>query len=818
MTRAQCSEADIDRYLKILLAERRLSEDRFEPVAHIEDRQPEDNPLDPVHLDSLKIGDGVNALKPGTQIDFAPRVTVVFGENGSGKSGFVRALKRAAGVRTAEDILPDVWKGKRVSPSATFVVTVGESTRVVEWKNEFGSSPLKRASVFDTRGARLHIEEDLTYVYTPGELTLFPLVQTAIERVRAELDRAITARTPGPNTLLASFNHASSIYPIIETLDAKTDIEEVRRYALLPEGIESTIETLNTEIMALRSSNTHDELKRAQNRRALVEMLREAIETARAFDLRRYAQLVGAYEQAKKHRDEAGAKVLDGLGIPGVLSNEWRNFIQSGEDYIRKHLGDGYPHAEDSCAYCRQPLSTSAFQLITKYRDFMNNEIRVAVDKAESELREYGASLTGLDLSALQERLNGEISNSDDDVLVSVRSATDKIKLVAESVTTSSQVTWPDKDAVLLAAERILTTDVDRLTELVTSLQTSADERDAEIKKKQRELVELEAKGITKSLFPQIEKRVIDAKWVLRASTVRNGISTVLRTLTDTAKQAGEEILNKGFEKRFREECHKLRAPDVTLNFPGRQGQVTRRKTIAATYQPSRILSEGEQKALALADFLAEVMALPVSSPVIFDDPITSMDYRRVKEVAARIVALAEVHQVIVFTHSIWFAAELLARADKKTWRYYDIRSEGVEKGLVSAAAHPRVDSVKHSQKRIGSLINTAEKAEDDVRAALVEKGYEELRGLCELIVEYELLKGVVRRYEPNVMMTMLEKINVAELGNSIAVVVPVFDKACRYIASHSQPIETQGIRPTLEELKKDFEAVTKTRGPHKEG
>src|SRR5690606_36337895 len=167
----------------------------------------------------------------------------------------------AAGVRTAEEILPDVRKGKRVSPSATFVVTVGESTRAIEWKNEFGISPLNRASVFDTRGTRLHVEEDLTYVYTPGELTLFPLVQTAIERVRAALDRAITARTPGPNTLLASFNRASSIYPIIETLDAKTDIENVRRYALLPEGIESTIETLKADIVALRSSNAHEELK-----------------------------------------------------------------------------------------------------------------------------------------------------------------------------------------------------------------------------------------------------------------------------------------------------------------------------------------------------------------------------------------------------------------------------------------------------------------------------------------------------------------------------------------------------------------------------
>jgi hypothetical protein len=49
----------------------------------------------------------------------------------------------------------------------------------------------------------------------------------------------------------------------------------------------------------------------------------------------------------------------------------------------------------------------------------------------------------------------------------------------------------------------------------------------------------------------------------------------------------------------------------------------------------------------------------------------------------------------------------------------------------------------------------------------LVEKGYEELRGLCEVVVEQEMLKGVVQRYAPNVMMTKLEKINVGELHNS---------------------------------------------------
>jgi hypothetical protein len=178
---------------------------------------------------------------------------------------------------------------------------------------------------------------------------------------------------------------------------------------------------------------------------------------------------------------------------------------------------------------------------------------------------------------------------------------------------------------------------------------------------------------------------------------------------------------------------------------------------------------------------------------------------------------LAESHQIIVFTHNIWFAAELLGKANKKSWKYYDIRLEGGDAGMVTAASHPRVDTIAQVSGRVKTMIDAAEKQTGEVKAALVEKGYEELRGLCEIVVEHEILKGVVQRYAPNVMMTKLDKINVAKLQEGVGAIMPVFEKSCRYIASHSQPLETQGIRPTLDELKADYDMVLKARQPHKE-
>ena len=812
--RSQASDLDVDRYLKLLLAEKKLSDDPFEEVPKIEEKELDANPLEAVCLETLKIEDGVNALKPGAEIVFAASVTVIFGENGAGKSGFVRVLKRAAGVRTAEDILPNVRADRRPTPSASFKVTVGTARQMVPWKNEFGAAPLNRVSVFDARGARLHLEDDLTYVYTPGELTLFPLVQNAIERIRTALEGVINERTPGANTILNSFDRSSSIYPVIETLGAATDLEDIKKYAVLPENIHATIESLTTEVGALRSSNIQNELKRARDRLSVVKAIETVVQTAKGFDLPTYASHLAVFSEATKRRDEAGAKVFEGIGIPGVLGLEWRQFIQAGEEYLQKNAATGYPNANEPCAYCQQPLTVKAVALIKKYRDFSSNDIKAALDTADLQLRNYTSAVSALNVDAVTKQLTAE-ANEKSDVLYPLASTIEEVKKFKFAVTSRSAIAWENKVSAIAAAAHILSGEQTRLTALTENLQRSVATREAALKSKQAELIELQSKKSVNTLLSQIEGRVSDAKWVARATIIKNNFTGLLRSLTEAAKHASDELLNKDFEKRFDEECKLLRAPRVTLNFPGRQGQATRRKLVAS-HKPSDVLSEGEQKALALADFLAEVTSVPAASPVVFDDPITSMDYRRIHEVADRVLALAKDHQIIVFTHNIWFAAELLANADKKRLKYYDIRQEGSDMGVVTAALHPRMDTIAQVSARVKKMIEGAERQEGEVKAALVEKGYEELRCLCEVIVEQEILKGVTQRYAPNVMMTKLQKINIRKLRESIDAITAVFEKSCRYIASHSQPAETQGVRPTLDELKTDYDAVVKAREPHK--
>ena len=139
-----------------------------------------------------------------------------------------------------------------------------------------------------------------------------------------------------------------------------------------------------------------------------MKALKTAIETAKAFDVATYASRVQARDQASRRRDDAGSKAFEGLGIPGVLSEEWRQFIQAGEEYLKKNTAETYPSTDDPCAYCQQPLTAKAVELVKKYRDFSNNEIKTALDTAERQLRDYVAPVVDIKADTLQQQLAAE--------------------------------------------------------------------------------------------------------------------------------------------------------------------------------------------------------------------------------------------------------------------------------------------------------------------------------------------------------------------------------------------------------------------------
>lgn len=68
-----------------------------------------------------------------------------------------------------------------------------------------------------------------------------------------------------------------------------------------------------------------------------------------------------------------------------------------------------------------------------------------------------------------------------------------------------------------------------------------------------------------------------------------------------------------------------------------------------------KVVSEGEQRCLSIAAFFAELSTADDNSGIVFDDPVSSLDYKWREGVARRLVEESKTRQVIVFTHDVVF-------------------------------------------------------------------------------------------------------------------------------------------------------------------
>lgn len=821
-TRSDLPEHRIGYFYESLLSEKGLragSHPEIPPLSAGIDGERLDNNLILLSLEELQ---NVNGIAPKQGISFNPCLTLIFGENGCGKTGFVRVLKSLASARTAEHVLPNITDPNLGSEGPTAVVRyqVGKEEKTLTWKNETGEPPLNRIDVFDSRCTEVHVDQDLTYLYTPGELALFPLAQAGIETVRGKLDADIAERTPPGNPFVVRFDRRSSVYPKIELLGAATSIDVLSGLSEITAEETERVKTLKTEIDALRSINPDVQRQIAEGQRQFWRRALETTTTLAEFDLEAYRTARDRLRTSREGQALAGHLAFVESGIPRVLEDDWERFIQTAEVYLASTDRTGnYPALGDPCLYCREPLNEAALKLVRKYREYCNNEWQAVITAANAEVTFLTTAVLALNLTGLQQEIeqrrgegNGIVEQS-----TAFRALDAFIGQALElqaALTTNDECVWETLRTDTTDLATSLESQVTRIEVLIVELDARCAGQDAALKEREATLIELESRLLLKDLMPDIEQYVRRVQWVEQAKICSRRFQALLRALTDTAKEASEILLNQDFERRFREECEQLRAPTVKLLFPGRQGQVVRRKFVAVDHALSDILSEGEQKVIALADFLAETELKLPAAAVVFDDPVNSLDYKRLAYVVTRLVQLSRDRQVIVFTHNIWFATELLARFEKCTDRcsYFDIRRDGGQLGIVSKGTHPRADTFKYLRRKIRDIIEAAERTTGETQEALIDSGYENLRSICEVIVETDLLQEVTRRYQPNVMMTKLPSIRFVRLQEAANGILQVFEKACRHIRSHSQPLETLNTRPTLSEFNEDWQTVEAVR------
>lgn len=136
------------------------------------------NNKDIVILQSIQNIKGANALAENKTLSLQEHgLTVIYGDNGSGKSGYSRILKRACRARDqSEAILPNLNNTSSGSSkaTATFELLINGKATTINWVDgEPSPEILSSISIFDSRCARAYLDEENDFSYVPYGLEIF---------------------------------------------------------------------------------------------------------------------------------------------------------------------------------------------------------------------------------------------------------------------------------------------------------------------------------------------------------------------------------------------------------------------------------------------------------------------------------------------------------------------------------------------------------------------------------------------------------------------------------------------------------------------
>jgi AAA domain len=342
-----------------------------------------------IRLKEIKNLRNVNALSQSCILKFGNNLTLVYGANGSGKSGIGRLLCNACFSRGEREILPDVRSFSSDSiVSATFTIDDGfGGLSDINYQLGDNQSLLRRFSVFDAKSVLIHLDQANNVNFTPSQVIIFDRVASTVAKLEEKLTNERNARKrSNPFETMFLDGATSSAATFCKGISGTTDIAEFLKYATFDEEIEGkAIEALSTEIEEKRKLDIPKRKAQLSSERQNLEALRASLEavmknfSAEAAD--KANRVIADILEKKNIVETLGAKSFDDGMFRTIGTSEWKSLIMAAsrlyESEKRANGGQELTH----CLLCHQELSSDSQSLFSRYWEFLKS-------RAETELSE----------------------------------------------------------------------------------------------------------------------------------------------------------------------------------------------------------------------------------------------------------------------------------------------------------------------------------------------------------------------------------------------------------------------------------------------
>ncbi|ARC37709.1 hypothetical protein A6J80_16230 [Paracoccus yeei] len=730
----------------------------------------------------------IDRLAAGQKLRMAAvGITLVYGENGSGKSGYTRIAKRLCRSLTADQLRGNVFDASGGPMRVQVRYQVGDdAVTEIEWDPATPApSQLRQISVFDSHNARLYVDSGNRIAYLPREIAILEHYGELCQRMAAKFsadERGLAPRLRVP--LPVGYTPGSAVSLTLAKLDLKAPSlpseDDLRKLSTLSE-----IEL--TELARLEAELAADPVALAATRRRAIAVLKrvcevlgslrdgisESVGEVIASARRELAQAVEAERIAAfaSFTDEPVTNV--GGPVWRILFEAAREFAAVGADAPPERLPEA---TGDLCLLCLEPLTPSGAARLARFNDFVSGVATKRADSARNAMKELLAQVEQVkvpEVAVVEESLAGYGQ------LDAACSAT-----VAEIIRILGE--FGSRRVALLEEEAnpVPAPDVAALTATVTAELARLEEEAASLLRNASRTAALDA---TRARLAELKDR----------AKLANDLETVLQRLRDVVEQKSltgcqaqvatrpisaqitalrKQLMTEELERRIAEEIRSLDLTHlpfkVSDSSSGGKSLFSVGLQGAGAVKNNQILSEGEQRALALACFLAEIGGDDARYGIIVDDPVSSLDHLRIRKVAQRLVAEAKKgRQVIIFTHNLVFFNEVVSEAARAGDAAPLIKSvvaktqsEGF--GVIRENSEPwvadlnaRIETLRKRAKGLKSVTDFG----TDLYRRQAKDFYSDLRESWERSVEEVLFAKTVVRFVPDVMTLSLRGVTVTD-------------------------------------------------------
>jgi predicted ATPase, possibly involved in inorganic ion transport len=785
---------------------------------------------DVVTLSCLRDAKNIALLDPKQCLSFSEKgITVIYGDNGAGKSSYCRVLKNCCLTRGQKpEVLGNLLKPSPIPPAITIRYKLGGEEKEISWNADAKTDDIKAIRVFDSAAALHYVSDNDIISYKLPAIQLLETLAQECKRIEELVNTEINDHSTAYS--MPQPPEGTDAHRFLVSLNHDCTKEQLEKFKLSEHELES-IKNLPGEIAKLKANSAAELKNKLQQQNARLSSLYSFIvrnstsvsSTVISEFIAKRKEYCLQSKAVKLAREEAFKE----MPLKNMESNAWRTLWNAAIEFCKNENQVFPPQEGELCPLCLQAISVHAFSRMKKIQTYIVDTVErdLSTIKTELELMQKKYREISFDFTPYSATIQelGDIFP-----LESTKNITAAFFNISEAIGKRRNFLLtpldeePDQSELPSIDEswqNRLQKQIEETQQHIASLADDASRIEL-LQKLQQNLNELLGKQQISDRIDLISNEIKRQKRLVFLSRLKS--STNLKTITKLCTEINNKSIFDRLKNFFQEELSYMGFSyySVSLSSFGRKSEVYWGLRLENNEGPNRIASEGEHKCIALACILAELKADERQSGIIFDDPVTSLDHKWRERIAQRLIEEGEKRQIIIFTHDLAFLILLQEQADKlksDKVKYVSLTRTKYNTGIVLDQQPWDGMRLKERIKSLNEKLVVLEKIEstktEDEYQQQARYFYSHLRETWERLVEERLLNGAITRFSRGISTLPLRKLVDGITQNDYDTIERNMTLCSNYFTGHDNASGLQVSIPTCSRIKKDLEELIKYEG-----